>query len=523
MDISDRQRPGASGVFLDLVLLVFLFGCVKVGPDFVRPPLSVSPNWMEATDNRTTNEPADYREWWRVFDDPVLDRLIDVAYRQNLSLAIAGVRVLEARAQLAIAVGNLYPQTQQAFGTLENYRLSQHSALSASGTSVTYSQAEMSLRASWELDFWGRFRRAIESADANLVATVADYDTVLVSLTADVASSYLLVRTLEKRLEIAAQNVGTQTENLGIAEARFRGGTTSGRDVEQAKTLLNSTQSAIPALQIQSQQARNALSTLLGIPPADVAGFLGTSSGIPAPPPQVALGIPSDLLRRRPDIRSAEYRAVAQGAQIGVAKADLFPAFSLGGTFGFLSTNVPGSKLSDMFRWDSRNYVAGPSITWSLFNYGRIVNNVRLQDARFQELLINYQNVVLTAQREVEDGLAAYLRSQERAQFVAKSAEAAKASLALAIKQYEGGVTDFTTVLTSQQALLSEQDNLVITLGDVSSGLVQVYRALGGGWEIRQGMNVVPENIRKVMAARTNWGDLLKPPTNMTPPAEDVK
>jgi NodT family efflux transporter outer membrane factor (OMF) lipoprotein len=506
-----------------VVLMLLLPCCMRVGPDFVRPPVSLQPNWLEAQDSRVTEGQHDHREWWRTFDDPVLDHLVDVAYRQNPSIAIAGVRVLQARAQLGIVAGNLYPQQQQAFGTLEYSRLSKHSALAASGTGLNIAQDEMGLMASWELDFWGKFRRAIESADANLAATVADYDAALVALTADVATTYILMRTLEKRIEIAAQNVDTQTESLRIAETRFHGGTTSGRDVEQARTSLNSAKASIPVLQTQLQQSRNGLATLLGLPPAQVADLLGGSSVIPAPPPQVAVGIPSDLLRRRPDIRSAEYRAMAQGAQIGVAKAELFPAFSLAGTFSFLSTNVAGSRLSDIFRWESRSYAGGPSITWNLFNYGRIVNNVRLQDARFQELLITYQNTVLTAQREVEDGLVSYLRGQERAQFAAKSAEAAGASLALAVRQYEGGITDFTTVLTSQQALLAEQQNLVAALGDISLSLVQVYRALGGGWEVTEELKLVPEETRRAMAARTNWGNLLKANVRVTPPAEEAK
>jgi NodT family efflux transporter outer membrane factor (OMF) lipoprotein len=491
------------------VLSIVLSGCIKVGPDYLRPDVSVAQQWRDGADARLNDRSSDYREWWRIFNDPVLDRIVDTAYRQNLSLAMAGVRVAEARAQLAIAVGNLYPQTQQGFGHLEYSRVSAHSAISSAAGNTKYRQDEIGLRANWELDFWGRFRRGIESADAGLKSTLADYDNMLVSLTADAANTYTLIRTLERRLQIAEENVKSQTESLRIADVRFRNGTTSGRDLEQAKTLLNNTLATIPFLKGQLQQAQNALNILLGLPPGNPVD-LGPLSVIPSPPERIAVGIPSDLLRRRPDIRSAEYRAVAQGAQIGVAKADLYPAFSLGGTFSLLSTNVGGSKLSDVFRWESRSYVAGPSVSWNLFNYGRIVNNVRFQDALFQELLINYQNVVLAAQREVEDGLAAYLRGQERAEFLAKSAEAAQTSLALAVAQYKGGVVDFTTVLTSQQALLSEQDGLAVALGDVAASLITVYRALGGGWEIGEGADPIREDIKRVMETRTNWGDLLK-------------
>jgi outer membrane protein TolC len=223
------------------------------------------------------------------------------------------------------------------------------------------------------------------------------------------------------------------------------------------------------------------------------------------------VGIPNDLLRRRPDVRSAEYQAAAQSAQIGVAKADLYPAFSLTGMFGFLSTNVNDFKLSNMFDWNSRTFQFGPSVQWNMFNYGRITNNVRMQDARFQQLLIVYQNTVLKAHKEVEDALVAFLKAQERVEFLTKSMAAAKTAFDLAVEQYREGLKDFTTVLIAQQALLNEQDNLTVTLGNLSSNLVGVYRGLGGGWEIRQGKELVPPEVKEEMAKRTNWGALLAP------------
>ncbi|HUJ90516.1 MAG TPA: efflux transporter outer membrane subunit, partial [Syntrophorhabdales bacterium] len=455
-------------IFLTFALL-FLFGCAKVGPDFVRPKADVLPNWLEAEDSRIDGGAVSYRSWWRVFDDPVLDRLVDTAYRQSLSLRIAGVRVLEARAQLGIAIGGFFPQSQQAFGSLQYNRVSEHSPQALISSNLTYTQSEVGLSASWELDFWGKFRRAIESADAGLMSTVFDYDNALVSLTADAATSYILIKTLEKRISIARQNAESQTESLKIAEARFHEGTTSQRDVEQATTILNDTEGSIPTLETQLRQAKDALCVLMGLPPSDLTGLLsGSASDIPAPPPRIAVGIPADLLRRRPDIRSAEYQAMAQGAQIGVAKAELYPAFSLSGTFGFLSSNVGGSALANMFRWGSRTYTAGPGVQWNLFNYGTLTNNVRVQDARFQQLLIGYQNAVLKAQQEVEDNLVAFLKAQKRAEFLGRSAGAARRSLDLAVMQYREGVTDFTTVLTAQQALLNEQDNLATTLGSIS-------------------------------------------------------
>jgi NodT family efflux transporter outer membrane factor (OMF) lipoprotein len=394
---------------------------------------------------------------------------------------------------------------------VETEHISAHAPNVLSSTQLGFSQDIIQLSGSWELDFWGKFRRAIESANASLLATRADYDNVLVSLTGDVANSYLLIRTLQKRIDIAHQNVEIQRESLKIAEVRFSGGTTSERDVEQAKSLLMDTQAMIPTLETQLRQAKNAISVLLGKPPSLLADMLGDRSDIPAPPPQVAVGIPADLLRRRPDIRSAELQAMAQCAKIGVSKAELFPAFSLTGSFGFQSTDLENFNLGEIFQWQSRNTSFGPAFQWNILNYGQITNQVRVQDARFQELLINYQNAVLKAQQEVEDALVAFLQTQERAGFLAESTEAAKRSVDLAVLQYRHGIADFTTVLTAQQALLNEQDSLANTLGDISRSLVAIYRALGGGWQIREGQDFVPESIKTEMSKRTNWGGLLKP------------
>ena len=521
MHVRCQKNECTLNLCLVLVLLLSLtWGCTKVGPDFVKPEAPVLPGWSNAASERISHERAEYRSWWKAFNDPVLDRLIETAYRQNLSLRIAGVRVLEARAQLGIAVGGLYPQSQQAFGSLQYNRISERAVTAGAFNRFTYTQSEIGLGASWEIDFWGRFRRAVESAGASLVATIADYESALVSLTGDVASSYILIRTLEKRIEIGKENVRTQTESLRIAEARFKAGTTSERDVEQAKTVLNDTRALIPSLEGQLKQAKDALSVLLGLPPSDLKEALAGTAGIPAPPPLVAVGIPADLLRRRPDIRSAEYQAAAQSALIGVAKADLYPAFSLAGTFGLLATNVGRSSASDLFRWSSREYTIGPGFRWPFLNYGRLTNLVRVQDARFQQLLIAYQNAVLKAQQEVEDALAGFLRAEERAGFLAQSAGAARRSFDIAVAQYREGVTDFTTVLTAQQALLNEQDNLAVTLGDISRNLVRIYRAIGGGWEAWEGEDIVPADVKEAMAGRTDWGDLLSPASYAAPSSD---
>jgi NodT family efflux transporter outer membrane factor (OMF) lipoprotein len=502
-----------------LAIILLMAGCPKVGPNFVQPPLSSTTAWLETADQRVSTQPANYRDWWHAFNDPVLDSLINSAYRQNLPLRQAGVRVLEARAQLGIARGNLFPQTQQATGSLNFYRFGEGQPESLFTPQQSFFSSSLGGAASWELDFWGKFRRAIESADASLLASIADYDNTLVTLTADVANAYINIRTLEKRLDIARKNVAIQKESLQIAEFRFEGGTTSMRDVEQAKTVLASTEATIPNLESQLRQAKNGLCVLLGLPPQHLNEELKGPEEIPSPPYTVAVGIPAELLRRRPDVKRAEFQAAAQCAQIGVARADLLPAFSLTGTFSFQSSTLGRSALGDMFQWRSRSMTAGPSFQWNILNYGRLRNNVRVQDARFQQLILAYQNTVLQAQQEVENSLVAFLNSQVQARFLAESADAAQRSVDLAIIQYREGITDFTTVLTAQQSLLKQQDDLAATVGSIALNLVGVYRALGGGWEIREGQPLVPPEIQEVMRKRTNWGKLLQP-VNLAAPME---
>src|SRR5215470_15638598 len=427
MNLRHRRRRRRLEIVLLAPALLAFAGCM-VGPDFQRPKAAVSPSWQDTQDARVSTGSATYRDWWTVFNDPMLDRLVEQAYRENLPLRTAGVRVLQARAQLGIAIGDIYPQTQQGVGSVQYIRTSDRAAF---GSALDYWQSQVGLQASWELDFWGKFRRTIQSADASLLSSLADYDNTLVTLTADVANSYITIRTAEERIRIARENVGTQEESLKIAEAKFKYGTVTQLDVEQARTSLLNTQATIPPLETQLRQARDALSVLLGMPPSDLSGLLGTSSTIPVSPLQVIVGIPTDLLRRRPDIRSAELQAAAQSAQIGVAKAELFPAFSLTGSFVFLATNLGSFSLSDMFRWGSRSVQVGPTVQWNIFNYGQITNNVRVQDAKFQALLLAYQNAVLSAQQDVEDNLVAFLRNQDRAQILAQSVTSAQTAVTL--------------------------------------------------------------------------------------------
>ncbi len=520
------QRQFILPMFALLVISLSAAGCLKVGPDFNKPVAPVSSNWLESSDERVKNDPANYRAWWEVFEDPSLNGIIESAYRENPSLKVAAVRVLESRAQLGVSIGRLYPQTQQLNPSLTFNKFSRYSPIGVPSSNLSsikrsYWEDQSLFNLAWELDFWGKYRRGVESSDATLRQSVADYDSALVTLTADAATDYIQIRTLEKRVQIARDNLVSQQESVRLAELRFQGGTTSERDVDQAKSQLYSTQATIPLLEAQLQQSKDALSVLMGIPPSQLQDVLTGTSKIPAPPPQVAVGIPADLLRRRPDVRSAEFQAAAQCAQIGVAKADLFPAFSLGGNIGLQASTFATDRLSQMFNLSSGTTGMGPSVQWNILNYGRITNNVRFQDARFQELLLTYKNTVLTAQKEVEDSLAGFLRYQENAESLALSAAAAKRSLDLAYLQYSNGSTDFTTVLVAQQALLTAQDSLATAVGGIATNLVGVYRALGGGWELRQCEDILSPEIKETMSRRTNWGCLLSPSVYMPRPGKE--
>lgn len=510
------------------IALAFMAGCA-VGPDYIRPEAPEMKEWIEKEDPKIKSEPTDFSRWWTVFNDPVLNTLIEKAYQQNLGLRAAGIRILEARAQLGIATGSLYPQQQQGQGALNYIEVSKNRANTLPIQDFNYSEANLGFDLGWELDFWGKFRRAIESGMGTLDASIANYDDILVTLTAEVARTYVLIRTLEARLAIARENVRIQERSLQIAEIRFKGGEVTELDVAQAKSLLRDTQALIPRLEISLRQAKNALSVLLGQLPSELNETLGSPMPIPTVPAEVAVGVPAELLRRRPDIRTAERQVAAQSGLIGVAKADLYPAFSLFGSIGLRASDAfrtaagypAGSSLGDIFDSDSLEFIGGPAFTWNIFNYGRIKNQVRVQDARFQQLVVNYQNTVLRAAQEVEDAMVAFLRKQQEVLLLSDSTEAAKRSVEISLIQYREGLVDYQRVLDTQRFQTQEQDLFTSTAGDVAINLVGMYKALGGGWQIREGKDFVPEEIREEMVKRTDWGGLLSAEKLETPPDDE--
>lgn len=498
-------------------VLLINAGCT-VGPDYAIPEAAVETQWINQSDSRINKHEAKIGDWWKVFKDPDMGRLVEEARRQNLTLQLAGVRILEARAQLGIATGNEYPQLQQLNGDLGFQQISQHAPNTTRIIDRNFGSVGIGFDAGWELDLWGKFRRGVESSLANLDASVAGYDDALVSLTAEVVRTYVLLRTNEARIQVARDNVKIQQRTLEIADALYSGGLITELDYLQAKSLLNTTLSTIPPLQASVRQAKNALGVLLGKPPGSIDGYLADARPIPVAPAEVAVGVPADLLRRRPDIRLAERQLATQSALIGVAKADLYPHFSLLGSINLRASDAAltfasggASELGDLFNAKSFQYFIGPSLSWDIFNYGRITNQVRVEDARFQQLIADYRSVVLNAAKEAEDATIGFLKSQEQRNELQQTYEAARRSTELSLYQYQEGLVDYQRVLDSQRNLVAAQENLARVTGDIATNLIALYKALGGGWETRTESDFVDKPIQQQMNDRTDWGDLLEP------------
>jgi NodT family efflux transporter outer membrane factor (OMF) lipoprotein len=477
------RRRGAL-VLLGLVLLS-ASGCAtsfsewwhngfKVGPNYQPPAAPIKADWSGAADPHLQRAPADICGWWTALNDPVLNGLILNAYQQNLDLRAAGTRVLESRAERNIAAGNLFPQSQSFSANYAHVQLPQSFPTPLPHTVNVWSTG---FNASWEADFWGRYRRLIEAQDAEVAASMEDYNNALVLLLAEVATSYVELRTYEARLEFARRNAAIQSDSLDLAAARRHDGVATDLDVSQARSSLAQTLATIPPLETGRRRASNQLCVLLGMPVEDLASRFAPLP-IPQPPVALAVGIPADLLRRRPDVRRAERQVAAQSARIGVAEADLYPRLSLNGFVGYAAPD-----LNELFSPKSVVGFAIPTLQWNVLNYGRIANNIRAQDARLDGAALNYQQAVLNADREVEDALVGFVQSQQQARLLADSVGEAQHSVDLVVTQFKGGVTDFNRVYNTEALLVGQQDLLAQTRGNIVLQLIQVYRALGGGWE----------------------------------------
>jgi NodT family efflux transporter outer membrane factor (OMF) lipoprotein len=462
------------------IALLINGGCT-VGPDYEEPELQTVPDaWHMAATEGLGEGDAPLQTWWSVFGDATLTSLIERAGATNLTLRETVWRVEEARALRGVVAGERLPQVGLDAAAVSS-QSSDNGALGDFAPEGGFDGAELydlGVGASWEIDIWGRIRRQVEAADAEVEASVEDYRDVLVTLYAELATNYVSVRSLQERLRLAHDNVEGQENTLKLTGDRFDAGLVSALDVAQAESNLANTRSLIPSLENSLAIALNRLAVLLAMSPGALDEELSDEVPVPTEPEAVTTGLPADLLRQRPDIRSAERRLAAQTARIGVATAELYPKFSLTGFLGLQATSA-----GDLFSSDSVNWSVGLPIRWSLFAGGAIRSQIDAEKARTEQLIINYERAVLLALEEVEDAMVSYEKEVARRGHLANSVDATQRSLDLVLTQYRAGLTDFQNVLDTERSLLTRQDDLAASEGLVIKNLVDLYRALGGGWD----------------------------------------
>jgi NodT family efflux transporter outer membrane factor (OMF) lipoprotein len=473
--IQIRRRAIAFSIFL---YAAALSGCI-VGPDYKPPQMAVPAEWTEAATAAPAGYPAvDLARWWEVFGDPTLVSLEERAIRSNLDLLQAEARIRQARAARGIAASALGP-TLDAGGAYQRSRNPGRNSDWQEGVTrgVVSNSYDAGFDAGWELDVFGGIRRSIEAADADLQSAVESRRDVLVTLTAEVARNYIELRAFQQRIEIARQNLATQRHSARLTRLRFEGGFVSGLDVANADAQVAATASTIPQLEAAARQSIYALGFLLGQEPAALMAELSPPGDIPPAPPAVPNGLPSELLRQRPDIRRAEADIHAATARIGVATAELFPKFTLTGAAGLTS-----GDFSSWLNWSQRFWSFGPSVSWRVFDTGRTRSAIAEQEALQEQALIAYRQTVLAALQEVENALIASTTEQERRRSLAEAVAANRKAVSLAKTLYTEGQTDFLNVLDAQRSLFVTEETFVLSTSAISTDLVALYKALGGGW-----------------------------------------
>lgn len=474
---SRLEKSSKGKRFITLFIFFFLLvtaGCAPVGPDYEPPQKKGPAKWHTAMRqglSDDTMDPGQLSEWWTIFNDPVLTDLVELAIKNNLDLKQAVAKVREARARKGISEAELFPEID-ATGSASRSKGSKNN-----GTGATRSHYSIGFDASWEIDIFGGTRRSVEAAEAELDASRENLRDVLVSLTAEVALNYLDIRTTQKRLAVAQVNLAAQQEAFKFINWRYQAGLSDELALQQARYNLESTRAQIPLLRKSLEEAKNRMAVLTGHIPGELHELLEEQRPIPTIPPSVAVGVPAKTLRQRPDIRRAERNLAAQTARIGVATADLFPKFRLSGSIG-LEALEPG----DLFQSGSDSWNIVPGISWNIFDAGAIRQNIEVQNAVQEQYLLAYESTVLGALEEVENVLSAFAEEQLRRERLAEAVDAARQAEELAGQQYTAGLTDFTTVLDAQRSLLTFDDQLAQSDGAISSNLIRLYKALGGGW-----------------------------------------
>ncbi|BAO44036.1 efflux transporter outer membrane subunit [Thiolapillus brandeum] len=513
-DRSGRQYESRFAAFvLRLIAAASIFvlgGCTTLGPDFKTP----ASNWLDhwelslhgLADTEQPDTELDEATFWNgLFNDPVLQQLIAEAQRANPQLRIAALRIFESRALQGMAGSSLYPQLQQLTGSATHVESRNHE-MSSTRSLGSY---QGGFNIGWELDFWGRFQRSIESADAAFFASVENQRAIQVLINARITDLYFSYQVTQARIRIARKNAEIQKRSFNITTEQFNSGNTSELDVQQAKTQYLSTLAAIPALEQTLVQIRNALSVLLGRAPGNLKILDDPNYELPkADSAKVAI-LPSKLLLRRPDVHAAAWLVAAQSARIGIAEADFYPSISLLGTLGWAGSSIATAGTSTL--------ALGPAIKWNLFDHGFISNNIRVQDARLEQLIEAYQNTVLQAAAEVDNAAIAVLKSAERIALLEESVKSAERALEIANTNYKEGYAGFQRVLDAQRALFGQTDRLISTRGDNISAIIALYKGLGGGWRPRQASDLLPDTLRQEMKQRVDWGELLDSPLASPP------
>ncbi|HDM8144388.1 TPA: TolC family protein [Vibrio harveyi] len=530
---------------LAILSVLGLSACTTLGPDYVHPEQTALPSdWsLEKAAHDTQQSEQKLQQWWQQFNDPTLNQLVEMASQQNLDLEAAGLRIVQARSLLGISTGLQYPQVQTVSGNLARAYVNDQGV----------NNAALSFDAGWEMEIWGKYARGIESAEAGYYASIASYHDIMVTITAEVARNYINYRTFQERILLSRRNIEIQERVVNITQVQFDSGNVTELDVQQAKNQLFNTKAAQPSLEIAMKQSRTALALLLGVLPEDVEKLLQSdgfaqrmadyenqfkSSGrkpalsgndersIVPRPPLLDNKVDANLVMRRPDLQVSEMQARAQSAQIGVAETALYPSFSLFGSIGIDSTVPDGSSFSFS---DSLTMVVGPTFSWNIFQYGRVKNNIRFEDAKFQETLTNYNKKVLQAVNEVTNALEAYDLYLEQKSLRLQSVNSSIRAFNISMTQYENGQISFERLLNSVEKMTRAEDSYATIKGNVANQVVALYKALGGGWEAQTGKPFLSETVAKQMQDRSDWDGLLDeeervlPPIRIEPPSDKAQ
>jgi NodT family efflux transporter outer membrane factor (OMF) lipoprotein len=457
-------------VYAAIPVIFMMMGCVTVGPDYSAPDISSPAAWHSQLQKGLAGDevsPRELAQWWATLGDPILSSLVDRAVTGNLDIKEARARVYEARARRGLSKADLFPTLDASGSVTRNRSNEQESEMYSTG-----------FDAGWEIDIFGGTRRSIEAANADLQASGEDLRNVLVSLTAEVALNYVEFRMYQAQLATAEENLLLQQETYELTQWRCKAGLDDELAVQQARYSLESTRSEIPALRSSVEESKNRIAVLLGKQPGSLHREFETQAPIPVVPPEIAVGIPADMLRRRPDVRKAERELAAQTARIGEATADLYPKFRLAGSIGLES-----STSSSLIKSSSSFWSIGPSISWNIFDAGAIRRNIEVQSALQEQYLAAYEAAILNALEEVENAIVAYAEEQNRRNALNEAVQAAQRAVELSRTKYQAGMIDFATLLDAQRSLLSYQNQLVESDGTVTSNLIRLYKVLGGGWE----------------------------------------